>query len=297
MDIFKKWFFNVLLYAGLAFLLVYLLRFDYVDFAELKPSAGYILLSLVFLFAGFYLSGASWWKTLRVHDIDAGLSEAVCSHGLPVFAKYIPGKVWVVLGRATRVSREGSSLKTTTFISLKEQFIFAWTGLLISLLPLWLLYGPGWFPLLVTAIFSGLTLVSFSDHMRRLFAWILGRVSRQAVEIPVLRLAGHAGVFLFCAATWIAWMLGFYFFVRAFLPDVSFMVAFAFPLSVTLGLLALIMPGGLGVREGALAGFMHVMGLPLEFSLTLVVLARLWFISGEVFIFAFSAFSLIKKQR
>ncbi|MEZ5196557.1 MAG: hypothetical protein R2764_09195, partial [Bacteroidales bacterium] len=68
-------------------------------------------------------------------------------------------------------------------------------------------------------------------------------------------------------------------------PEAGFHVAFAFPLSVTIGLLAIIFPGGLGVREGILVGYMVLTGMPIQIATVITLYARLWFISGEIFIF------------
>lgn len=52
-----------------------------------------------------------------------------------------------------------------------------------------------------------------------------------------------------------------------------------------LGLLAIIIPGGFGVREGIMVFYLVLLGIPLEIAGGIAVLARLWFIIGEIFIF------------
>ena len=83
-------------------------------------------------------------------------------------------------------------------------------------------------------------------------------------------------------------MLAFYLFVMAFHFEFSIAVIFSWPLSISLGVLSLITPGGIGVREGIMTGFMVLTGMPLEEATTIAVISRLWFITGEVFIFLLS---------
>lgn len=60
---------------------------------------------------------------------------------------------------------------------------------------------------------------------------------------------------------------------------------FAFPLSVCFGIIAIILPGGLGLREGIIIGYLVLAGLDTEQATTISFLNRLWFIAGELFIF------------
>ena len=63
-------------------------------------------------------------------------------------------------------------------------------------------------------------------------------------------------------------------------------VALAFPFAATIGILVFVFPGGLGVREGLLVFYLVSAGLPLENATVLSIVARLWFLVGEVSIFA-----------
>ncbi len=293
-----KWFFHLLVYAGLGFLLLYLLRFDYVDRTGLQPAWGALLVSILMLFAGFVVNALCWWKALRLHGAEARPVEALISHGLPVFAKYIPGKVWVVLGRAARASRfTGHSMKSLSFVSLKEQVVYAWTGLLISLPVVFLWPLPAWGVWPVIALFVFLGFTGFSDRFRRLFVRAVEKLGGQSLHIPAWKLASHGALFGFSLLNWASWMLAFAFFVRAWVPEASLLAAFAFPPGVVLGLLALVLPGGMGVREGVLTALLHAMGHPLELAVTLAILSRLWFVVGEVFLFLLASALAIHGRR
>ncbi|MFC2114325.1 hypothetical protein ACFLRI_03150, partial [Bacteroidota bacterium] len=89
---------------------------------------------------------------------------------------------------------------------------------------------------------------------------------------------------LYYICTWSLWGMGFYFLSSSISPT-FFPNFLAFPLASTAGMLAIIIPGGLGVREGILTYALHQSGMLLEIAGSISILARLWFISGELFVF------------
>lgn len=277
--------FNILLYLSLAFLFIFLYKFDYFGFESLEWRIVPLAVSVMLLWAGYVGSALSWQNILRRHELLVNGREALISHGLSIFAKYIPGKIWVILGRAGYVSASGFSMKTTSFLSMKEQLIYVWLGLLISAPPMLFFYGISLFSVFVIAILLFFTFLLFSAGFHRFFLRTASRITRKEWDLPFIHFAGSLNIIFYILIYWVLWLAAFYFFVTAFYPEAGVEVAFAFPLSVTLGLLAIIFPGGLGVREGILTGYLSLGGVPLETASAISIYARLWFISGEVFIF------------
>ena len=67
--------------------------------------------------------------------------------------------------------------------------------------------------------------------------------------------------------------------------DVPLSVGFSFALACVVAVLALIAPGGIGVREGVLITILIGIGLEKQDAISISVISRLWFLVGEVFIF------------
>lgn len=281
----KKLFFNILLYVSLAFLVFYLYKFDYLQIEDLKFNYLYLVLSTIFLWAGFYLSTISWWFVLNKHQINIPKRSALSSHGLSVFAKYIPGKIWVILGRAAKAAGDEYSVKTSSYASLKEQLLYVWLGLLISAVPLFIYRGIDTFSVGVLILFIGISVFNFSDKVRILIIWTVKKIFKKDLEIPQISFKESLSILVYILLYWTAWIIAFYFLALSFYPETSLNIGFIFPLSVTLGLLAVIVPGGIGVREGIMTAFMVLSGIPVELAASISVISRLWFISGEAFIF------------
>ena len=283
-----KVFFKVLIYLSLIFLVAYLYRFDYLDVRGLEMDPGFLLLSTFFLWAGFFMSTQSWWKALKVHDIIVTPKIAIISHGLSVFAKYIPGKVWVILGRASFISSNKVVMRNASYISLKEQLIYVWLGLFIGIGPLLYYYPLNGFVLLVLVLTLFFSFFLYSKAFHRLVIRLLSFLIRRGLDVPLVTFREVAPLILYVLSYWLLWMIAFYFFVYAFKIDFSISIIFAWPLGISLGVLALITPGGIGVREGIMTGFMILTGMAIETATTIAILSRLWFISGEIFIFFLS---------
>jgi uncharacterized membrane protein YbhN (UPF0104 family) len=280
--------YRILIYLSLLFLLIYLYRFDYLHIQGLRLDLYYLIPASLLLWAGFMMSTISWWKALAAHGISVSPKNALVSHGLSVFAKYIPGKVWVILGRASFVSLGSHSMRDASYISLKEQLIYVWLGLVIGIGPMLYFYPLNAFVILVLALAVLFTFFLYSRTFHRLVISLLSRILRRDLHVPLVSLHEVLPVILYVLTYWSLWMLAFFFFIKAFHYDFSVAVVFSWPLSISLGVLALITPGGIGVREGILVGFMLLTGMQLEEATTIAVISRLWFISGEIFIFVIS---------
>jgi hypothetical protein len=276
---------NIIIYVSIIFLFVYLYRLDYFAFEAVNFSWRPLIFSTILLWAGYVLSTISWWNILQKHQINTPIRHSLISHGLAIFAKYIPGKIWVILGRAGYIANMGHSLKTTSFLSLKEQLIYVWEGLLLSSIPMLFLYGINELTLLVLGLCLFFTFFLFSRIFHNWFLILFKKITKKELDVPFLKFDENIRIIAFVFIYWLFWLFAFYFFVISFYPETDMQVAFAFPLSITLGLLAIIFPGGIGVREGIMGSYLVMTGIPLQIATVITVYARLWFISGEVFIF------------
>jgi hypothetical protein len=275
--------FNILLIVSFVFLFIYLFRQDYI-MPELE-SLFYLLASLVLLFAGFLASTLSWKVALQVHGYPCSRNEAIISHGQSVFAKYIPGKIWVILGRAGYLSSGRNELKNRSFISFKEQLVYIWAGFLISSIPTIIFYRFQWISILVLLVIAGLTLFLFFEKIHAWILQLLGRITRRQVDVPLIRFGKSLPMIGAVLLIWICWTTGFFLFMLAFSSEITPVMMFAFPLSVSFGIIAFILPGGLGLREGIIIGYLVLAGMGVEQATTISFLNRLWFIAGEIFIF------------
>jgi uncharacterized membrane protein YbhN (UPF0104 family) len=231
---------------------------------------------------------------LSVHDVHVPLNSAIVSQGLVVFAKYIPGKVWLLLGRASYTSSIGFSFLKTSVISIKAQIIATWIGLVLGLIPIIIINKITKLTVSLIVLIAVITSFILSKKIHNIILSVLSKITKRKLEIPYIKLGELSRIAIYYLLYWILLAVAFFLLARSFYNDISIIIGFVFPLAVVLGALAIFIPGGLGAREGILIGYLILAGITAKEATQLSVLARLWFLLGEVFIFCL-AFIIEKK--
>ncbi|MBC8343960.1 MAG: flippase-like domain-containing protein [Bacteroidetes bacterium] len=280
-----KFLFNILIYISLIFLAYYLYRFDYFDFQGITFNYYYLGLSISFLWAGFLLSPFAWKDLLKKNDINASYSSSLASEGIAIFTKYIPGKVMIILGRAGYISLQGHSIKRTSMVSLKAQFVAFWVGLALGSIPLFFIPDSTQLILLSFTASALIILFLHNKYIHQFLSRVLSRILNRKLQLPLLTFRNSLWAIFFYSCMWASWGMGFYLLTKATGTSIDFQLFMLFPLAATTGMLAIIIPGGLGVREGIITFVLHKAGIPLEIAATISILSRLWYLTGELFVF------------
>ena len=234
----------------------------------------------------FLLDGLRWKSILHSSGINIRLKDGLISHGINVFGTYLPGKVWYILGKAGFIAnRYGVPTKDVLYTSTMSQILAIWTGSLVGLIALsegsidrilfWLLVG----------IFLLSTLVLFFKPFHKVLNYILVKIIRIKSEVPTLTIGKSLGTVLIFLIYWSFIALGFYFLTQSLDFDLPFAAGAIFPLSTVVGVISIIAPGGLGVREGFLVAYFVMIGLELKEANAIALASRLWYLIGEVISF------------
>lgn len=281
----KSWS-KYLAYASLIFLLIALKEGEYLTIPQIY-SPLYLAISFAFLFFSFLSGAICWQRILRKNGIHAPLKECLASVGLSVFSKYLPGKIWSIMGRAVYIAEKKSfPLHQVSSISLDAQLLTLWLGLIFGAFGLFLLDGIRIWGWLILLLWIGLTAIIFWSFPRSSAEWLLKKIFKKDVVLPHLSPKSIFSILPWFIVYWILWTVSFYMLVISLTSiDVPLSVGLGFPLAGTLGIMAIVVPGGLGVREGVLVAFLSLAGLPISLATTISIAARLWYLIGEVVIF------------
>jgi hypothetical protein len=222
----------------------------------------YIIASLIVTWAMYGLLIIGWRSVLHgwrqwIRIVDAARIWCLSSLG-----KYIPGKVWAIAGMAIMAKQEGVSGAAATGSAIIMQLVSIATGTIITfaLIGTQLLdeMWPGAslvaLALAVLALICVLALTSPS--LTRRIGFVVGRPD--AVQ-PVEPESLAAALFTNFLA-WAGYGLALQLLLLGTIANVSLDWATAtgaFAASYLIGYLALIVPGGLGVREGFLIIFLQ----------------------------------------
>lgn len=215
-----------------------------------------------------------WSDAMAVLGARVERRRALAWYFVGELGKYVPGGVWTVVGRSEQAARGGVDRPVAyagVALSLAAAYLAA-IGVALVLVPL---ASGGGVPLAVVALLpAGLVVL----HPRVLSGLL--RVARRLVRRPLELDAPPWSASVALVARYVpAWLLvglATWCVARALDPEAALaQVALAAVVSWVVGLLAVPVPGGLGVREAVLVS---LAGLPLATGAATAVVARLIFI-------------------
>ena len=199
--------------------------------------------------------------------------------------RYLPGKVWQIMGMVYLCEKENvPKVRTFTAIVLGLS-LFSLSGLLLMYLYMFL-SGTVQFAEYTYAFLFFIpcgVVVIYPAIFEKIINFLLRLFKKEQVEINI-RFKTMVLLFVLYLVIWCVYGMAFFFFINSVYP-VSFhhFPAFVciFSASYVLGLLAVFVPAGIGVRESILTAFLSFI-IPLHFATVVALLARLWFTAGEL---------------
>ncbi len=267
------------------------------DPAAWRPRPGVFLASVAALLAVFVYLVTLWARMVRSFGGPAlGLHESVAIFFLANLGRYIPGKVWQMLGLAYLAARRGVSVPVSSAAAVLGQLFSLGAAAIVAAAAIALARSAGgpaggggaglpkqmapW----ALALAAGIALVIVMPAALRLGLRIAFRLSRRPGAPPALDpWFGVRWLALYVPA-WIGYGLAFGLLWSAF-PALGRVVWSAavggFAGAYFLGYAALFAPAGIGVREGAMAVLLAPwLGAPQ--AAVLAVAARLWMSAAEL---------------
>lgn len=279
---------------SLSYVIYYLYgQLDRVDGAirfSMLPLLGSALLQVVFWILMTHL----WTVVLQLASgIKVRLADGFFQLCLIILGKYIPGKIWGVVARATYSKQEhGIDLGSMVQATYIEQVYLIGSGAIVASLlaatlgindALWLLALAALL-IIVIATFYQRPLTAL---LRRVHAWrkLDETVELDDVRLPPVRMLGVLFTYMIGWLLLGAVMYGLY--LSLFDSDVSVRMAAVVILScaagICAGILAVFAPGGVGVREAVSGGILAAY-MSLADAVLLVLIFRLWLAALDVLV-------------
>lgn len=197
------------------------------------------------------------WKTI-LHDLGSDLPMAPASgvYYVGQLGKYLPGSLWSVLVQADMASRLGVPRRRTAVTGLLALGFALLTGLLVGLpsASYVLRNGSGGFPWWTLVAIPVVAVLLMPHLLNRLIAVFLRVLRRDPLEHD-LSSAAIIRAFITFVVVWLTFGVHTLLLARAVAPDSADLTTASltgYALSVSLGMLLVVLPAGLGAREGVL---------------------------------------------
>lgn len=275
-----------LFYFSLVFLVIALYKADYLEIPTIY-SPVYSISAFVCLACGFIVNIFSQKRLLEKYDFHISVREALAMEGLNIFSKYIPGKVWMVMGKVIYLAeRKKFSVSELSLLFLHVHIVVLWCGLVLGICGLWMndaLYFLSWAGLAILLFF---TMMLLSKRVYHAVLSLSNKLLKKDYHLPDIDISKTLFLIPWFLTGWVLWGCGFYLLALSITEhSLPLSTIFCFPLSATIGVIFLFAPGGIGIRESIITGYLALLNVALPEAVTISAVSRVWFLGGEVFCF------------
>lgn len=250
-------------------------------------------ISIILLFSGYFVDSKAWQNILQDELPTVTYTDAFISSGKYIFGKYIPGKVWIILGKAGYLNERYSfSLVSLGSLAIYYQIISLFAATLTGLAILYNVNITIFFNVLAFSTLLVVVFFFFRGWISEKGSKLLSLLLRSNIVLPVLELRMTFRVFALSLFMWIIWSFSFYVFLLSVYgeTDLPVTAGMIFPVSSVLGIIVLIAPGGLGIREGFMVLALALFGIPAAQAASVALLSRIWSLGGEFLFFIAALF-------
>ena len=234
----------------------------------------------------FLILAIAWKEVLAVLGEKVRLGRAAWIVIYSQFGKYVPGKVWAVMGRVYLAKEDGIEERHSAVSVVIETVYLFLTSLMLFAFSLFFYRGLSAKAYWLLAFIPVTVVWLYPPWFNRIVNFALVRLRQKPVAFnPSLSQTVRRG--LIYLACWLAQGFGLYFLTLSFYPvGLRALAVFpgAYSVSWILGLLVLIAPGGLGVREGIFALLLNPI-LPGALNIVASLLSRIWITVSELLLF------------
>jgi len=224
-----------------------------------------LLISTLLLGTSYYFTPEGWVRLAGAAGCDADRTSLRSAWLLSQLGRYVPGKIWLLAGRAGYLKANGLSAARSTSVPFLEILYTAAAAGLTGALPILfsdnLSFGEPAIRAAIIASGACLLLIPLLSPLQRLVYRIRYGTVPDKMSLPSP--AGAAWIIGLYTALWIIRGAALYMWLRGFgLLSISPLACIsAAPFSWLAGYIVFLVPGGIGVREAAAVAMIAPAGM------------------------------------
>lgn len=269
---------------------------EIMDYLLDAQSFFYMALSIFVVFLG--VQAWIWVQILNDSEKQISSYRGLVIYMTSQFAKYLPGGFWNLVGRVYLTSKHGVVLGTQMTAILYENMMLGIVSVIYGII---LLYTFHFILLPVLLALAVLLPVSyyFYEPVRVFFQSMIRKLSKRFAGMELSLPRGR--FYLYLSYYFLSHLLqgsAFWLLLRTFgVESVGIVTASGiFAVSWLIGLISPL-PGGIGVREGALVFLLSFL-VPVTVATQISIITRIWSLLGELLLFSLlNGIDLIMKKR
>ena len=274
----------------LAVVIFFVVRYIYINWATIGGKSWHIewvlvLLAILCVWISFFLLVELWRESLEACGSKLKYRLAWSTWYRTLLVKYIPGKVWAVVGLVYFTIRKGeTSEKSAAAAVLWTAMSFPGLSFVFLItVPFWRIF-PSQYIIIIAILI--IVLMAFTIHPKVFYPALnlaLRKVGKPQIN-PKVKYSGLFRLFLISSVVCLLNGIAFVIFVHSLtlleLHDFPVLIG-SFSLSFLFGLISVFAPAGIGVREGVLLAVLSRHFSP-ELAIVISIGARLWLTIAEM---------------
>ena len=257
-------------------------------------------INIYIYFASFFLLLVSqiyvvilWRFIVNTGKNRISVKDAIAIFYLSALGRYIPGKVWQLVGLAYFSEGAGIESEVAITASLLSQSLSVITGILVSAGAV-IMYIKWYFVLPVVIL---MMLFLYPPVFNKILNFLSRRLRGKSVKMDMTLLKELALFFGYIFA-WALYGFSFYLLFKAFAIKIGLLKSIQFfASSYLLGLFAIFVPGGLGVREGILMVLLKEIGIAGYLGSMIAIVERINITITELLLGLFGLVRILLRQK
>jgi len=242
-----------------------------------------LIFSFLILMVTFILIVFIWLRILHKMNARLPFQKAFKIWFIAALGRYMPGKIWQLIGMTYLANKEGVPVEKSASSAILAQALTVIPGVILAVLTL-VFFIPVdnkciYFTLLLLPIS---VVIAYPPFLERIINFFSGKLGRPKIHIDA-KFKDIIVLMLFYLAGWLLYGIAFFLFTRS-ITDVPLEYLSVFPgiyaAAYLIGLFAIFVPAGLGIREGMLTTLLSFY-FPPAISTAIALGARLWFTLAE----------------
>ena len=256
-----------------------------VDLSAFQFNVGSFLIAVVLTWIAVWLGAISWAQVLQAIQPEVSQATSVRSHMLSITTKYLPGFGWQQVSKVVQLKREPMPLQITVSAAIVEFILVIFTGLATAT-RIFLTTRQEIFGFVIPGDFAaGFELMLWVACLVLPLCWILFQLKPFSPGMSAISYSWHMLMTIIIQIIgWLFFGAGLWFACYSIYPvDISLLPYFAMSLilSVVIGILVIVAPNGLGVRELTMSTFLQVY-IPLPVGVVVSLMSRFILILAEI---------------
>ena len=246
-----------------------------------------LLISVVLAVFHFFSLSISWHVLTKIFDCSLPLRQSLPIWSVTYVGRYIPGKVPYLMGRIMAYQSFGANLGSVTFVAILDNLFHIYIGTFVAFITLLFLHPLAFF--LKICLFTAVVLQSIIMLNPHICRFVLSKIAKiKSLKLDEFKhnitFNKLLKVFFIYLASYLPLALGLFLLVRsfAFIPfdHIGFLIG-SLAFGIVFGIVAIISPSGLCVREGAFAWLIKYF-VASELAAIISLASRIWLTIAEL---------------